>query len=48
MTKPLQVRLPNETNYQEIKIDIDLFNLTREYEDEVYGWYKGNYICIKK
>jgi hypothetical protein len=48
MTKPLAVRLPNETNYQEVKIDIDFFNLVREHEDEVYGWYKGNHIYIKK
>ena len=48
MTKPLQVRFPNESEYFEVKIDIDLFNRTKEFEDEVFGWYKGNYICIKK
>jgi len=48
MTKPLSVRLPSETDYQEIKIDIDFFNLVKEYEDEAFGWYKGNHIYIKK
>jgi hypothetical protein len=48
MLKPFLVRLPNEVNYEEIKLDLDFFNLTSESSDEVHGHYKGMYIFIKK
>jgi hypothetical protein len=29
-------------------VDLDLFVSTREFENEVFGWYKGIYISILK
>ena len=42
------VRFPNESTYQEIKLDIDKFERRNEFDDEVFGLYEGSYISIKK
>ena len=47
-SKRLWVRFPNESEHQEIDIDLDEFERRMELSDEVYGWYKGIYIGIKK
>lgn len=44
----LWVRFPNESNHHEMEIDIDQFERRDEFNDEVFGLYKGNFICIKK
>ena len=48
MTRKAKIRFPNESCFDEISIDMDLFLLTVEFEYEVFGWYKGIYISILK
>ena len=47
-SKKLWVRFPNESEHQEIDIDVDQFERRIEFDTEVFGWYEGNYIAIKK
>ena len=47
-SKMFWVRFPNESTYQEIKLDIDKFEHRNEFDDEVFGLYEGSYISIKK
>lgn len=47
-SKMLLVRYPNESNHNLMKIDLDDFERRIEFDDEVFGWYKGDYISIKK
>lgn len=42
------VRLPNESLYDEIYLDMSQFRPANEYADETFGWYRANYIAIKK
>lgn len=43
-----KVRLPNESFYDEVYIDMSLFRPENDYIDETFGWYRANYIAIKK
>ena len=47
-SKMLQVRFPNEMDYQNINMDLDKFMLRQEFEDEVFGLYDGTFVFIKK
>ena len=47
-SKKLWVRFPNESDHHEIDVDLDQFERRMEFKDEVFGWYKGDYISIKK
>jgi len=47
-SKMFWVRFPNEGAYQEVELDIDKFERRNEFDDEVFGWYDGTYIAIKK
>jgi hypothetical protein len=47
MTK-VEVRFPNESFFQEISIDLSIFAPHKEFDDETFGYYKGNYISIRK
>ena len=42
------IRFPNESCYDEADIDMSLFSMTSDWPDEMFGWYKGNLIAIKK
>ncbi len=42
------VRFPNETEFYEIPLDINLFKPNKEFDNETFGWYAGSYISIKK
>jgi hypothetical protein len=42
------VRFPNESTYDEIDVNMDLFTMTSDWPDEMFGWYEGNLIAIKK
>jgi hypothetical protein len=46
--KRVDVRLPNETEYLRMSVDFNLFRLKNEFEDELFGEYKGCSIFIKK
>jgi hypothetical protein len=48
MTRLLKIRFPNESLWYDSQIDMDLFIRTREFNDEVFGWYNGTYISILK
>jgi hypothetical protein len=41
------VRFPNESEFLEIEIEMDDFNMVTIFQDEMFGWYKGMYISIK-
>jgi hypothetical protein len=46
--KKVLVRFPNESEYQELIINLDNFEKKNEFGDEIFGWYDGTYIAIKK
>lgn len=46
--KKMFVRLPNESFFEEIFIDMNLFKPVKEFKDEIFGWYNDLYISIKK
>lgn len=48
MTRLLKIRFPNESLWYDSQIDMDLFIRTKEFNDEVFGWYNGTYISILK
>ena len=48
MARKFKVRFPNEDSWDIISIDLDLFIVVKEFENEVFGWYKGVYISILK
>jgi len=47
-SKMLWIRFPNESEHQEMNVDLDLFMLRQEFDDEAFGLYKGTFIFIKK
>ena len=48
MTRKAKIKLPNESRWDELVINMDDFLISREFEHEVFGWYKGIYISILK
>jgi len=48
MTRKAKVRFPNESYWEELSVDTDLFLARKEFEYEVFGWYKGIYVSILK
>lgn len=44
----MSIRLPNTDNYVQADIDLERFTKDRETIIEVFGWYDGTYIAIKK
>jgi hypothetical protein len=48
MARKAKIRLPNQSHWDELSIDMDDFLSSREFEDEVFGWYKGMYVSILK
>jgi len=42
------VRFPNESFFEEIPIDLSKFVPEKEFENETFGRYEGNYISIRK
>ena len=47
MTK-VKMRFPNESCFDEITIDINEFKPEKEFDTEVFGWYKNTYVSISK
>lgn len=47
MTK-VGVRFPNESYFEEVPIDLNKFKPEKDFENETFGWYKGNYISLRK
>lgn len=47
MTK-LKIRFPNESFFEELLINLDEFQPVKEFDEEIFGWYKTVYISIKK
>ena len=42
------MKFPNESDYIEVEVDMTNFNPDKEYDNEVFGWYKDIYVSIKK
>jgi hypothetical protein len=42
------VRFPNESTPIEIDLDINEFQLEKDFGDEVFGHWRGVYISVKK
>jgi len=39
MTRKAKIKLPNESYWDELAINMDDFIISREFEYEVFGWY---------
>jgi hypothetical protein len=46
--KKFSVRFPNESIYEHIKLDLEKFEISNEFEHEYFGWYGGSAIALKK
>ena len=44
----VQLRLANDFGFNQVKINLDDFKTMVVYDDEVFGFYKNNYISIKR
>jgi hypothetical protein len=44
----MNIRLPNTDEYVEMEIDMTKFVKEFDTDTEIFGWYEGNYIAIKK
>ena len=44
----VQVRFPNECNFQEVDFDLSMFKVHNNHQDEVFGYYGNMYIYINK
>jgi hypothetical protein len=42
------VRFPNESFFEELSIDFEKFEVSNEFPHEIFGWYDGTAISIKK
>jgi hypothetical protein len=42
------VRFAEDDTYTEIFINMNEFKPSKEFSDEIFGWYGNSYICIKK
>lgn len=42
------VRFPNEDYFDDVKIDLEKFEVSNEFPHEIFGWYDGTAISIKK
>jgi hypothetical protein len=44
----ISVRFPNESFFEEVSIDLEKFEVSNEFPHEIFGWYDGTAISIKK
>lgn len=42
------MRFPNESFFVEMTINMGDFTPEKTFENEVFGWYKGVYVSIKR
>jgi len=42
------IRFPNESCFEEINLDLSEFKPVEDFQEEVFGWYKGIYISVRK
>ena len=47
MTK-VKMRFPNESYFNDFTINMNEFKPEKEFNDEVFGWYKNTYVSISK
>lgn len=48
MEVKVRVRFPNEPYSVPINIDTEKFELDKEFDDEVFGWYEDEYIALNR
>ena len=46
--KKVSVRFANESYYDELKLDLDKFIISNEFQHEYFGWYGDSPIALKK
>lgn len=44
----VNVRFPNDSDYQELSFDLSMFKVHNVFQDEVFGFYEKTYVSIKK
>lgn len=44
----MMIRMPNTDNYVKASLDMTRFLQDKETDIELFGWYAGTYIAIKK
>lgn len=44
----MSIRMPNTDQWITADIDMSKFRQDRETDTEIFGWYDGQYIAIKK
>lgn len=44
----ISVRFPNESFFEELSINLEKFEVSNEFPHEIFGWYNGTAISIKK
>ena len=42
------VRFADDDTYREIPVNMSEFVLSKEFDDEIFGWYGNLYMAIKK
>lgn len=42
------IRFPNTDDYVKANINMAEFKQDKEFDNEVFGWYRGQYVAIKK
>jgi len=44
----VQVRMANDFAFNQVKLNLDDFKTMVVYDDEVFGFYKNDYVSIKR
>jgi len=42
------VRFAEDDTYHQVDIDMNEFEVSKEFDDEVFGWWGNTYVAIKK
>ncbi len=48
MKTQVKMRFPNESSFHIVEIFMNEFERVNEFEDEIFGWWKGTYVSISK
>lgn len=46
--KKVQVRFSDSSGFSTIKLNLKNFEIVSNFNDEIFGFYDKNYICLKK
>jgi hypothetical protein len=48
MKTQVKMRFPNESSFHIVEIFMNEFEPVNEFENEIFGWWKGTYVSISK